>query len=428
MPAEPPTASPAVSPADAVPRGAAAAVERVADPVADRVADRLAERVAERLADPEPEPGPNGTPIRPGRLIGLAALIALAVGCLLVLRPFLSALLWAAILAYSTWPAFRVLRERTGLGPGWAAGIMVAAEMVLVGVPLFVAAPTNRGEVEGLQGQVQALLTQGLPGLSDWLRRLPLVGEGLHDWYDSVDHGLGSILEAVSPYAGNIAQMALSALTFVLSGLAELLLALFLAFFFYRDGPAMAGQVQGLMQRLAGERGRELLALIGNVTQGVVYGLIGTAIAQGIMTGLGLWVAGVPRPVLLGVAAGAVSVLPVGAPVVWLPATLWLFSQGQTGWGIFLGLYGAFGISSVDNFIRPWMISRGADLPLLLTLLGALGGVFAFGFLGLFLGPVLLAVGYTLVRDWTTHPRDGDRAEAAADAQADARARATPAA
>ena len=133
----------------------------------------------------------------------------------------------------------------------------------------------------------------------------------------------------------------------------------------------------------------------------MVFGLLGTAIVQGVMTTFGLWLTGVPRPVLLGVVAGVISILPVGAPLVWIPATLWLFvrrpdlRRRSSCW-----LYGAFGISSADNFIRPWLISRGADLPLLLTLLGALGGVFAFGFLGLFLGPVLLAVGYTLLKDW----------------------------
>ena len=138
------------------------------------------------------------------------------------------------------------------------------------------------------------------------------------------------------------------------------------------------------------------------MTRGVVFGLLGTALVQGLMTTFGLWITGVPRPVLLGVIAGVISILPVGAPIIWVPATLWLFGEGRTWQAVFLGVYGFFGISSADNFVRPWLISRGADLPLLLTLLGALGGVFAFGFLGLFLGPVLLAVGFTLLKDWAT--------------------------
>jgi len=213
-----------------------------------------------------------------------------------------------------------------------------------------------------------------------------------------------SLVAMVRPYAGTIAQSTLSLLLAVLSGLAEVLMAIVFAFFFYRDGLLIAARVEGAVQRLAGERTRHLLELTGDVTRGVVFGLLGTAMVQGVMTTFGLWIAGVPQPVLLGIVAGVVSILPVGAPLVWIPATIWLFAQGETGWGVFMGLYGAFGISSIDNVIRPWFISRGADLPLLLTLLGALGGVLAFGFLGLFLGPVLLAVGFSLLKDWAEAP------------------------
>ncbi|SDB68347.1 AI-2E family transporter [Belnapia rosea] len=338
----------------------------------------------------------------PVALLGLLAALALAVGCLLVLRPFLSALLWAAILVYSTWPAYRFLRERTGLSPGWAAGAMVLAEFLLIGLPLVFATPTKREDVEGLRNAFETLLTQGMPGLGTWLGSLPLIGGFLADYLEGVDFGFSGLAELVAPYAGTLAQNALAVLLAVLSGLAEVLVAIFLAFFLYRDGPAIARRSEAALERLAGDRTRHLVALTGDVTRGVVYGLLGTALVQGLMTAFGLWIAGVPRPVLLGVVAGCISILPVGAPVVWIPATLWLFSQGATGWAIFLGFYGAFGISSADNVIRPWLISRGADLPLLLTLLGALGGVFAFGFLGLFLGPVLLAVGFTLLRDWAT--------------------------
>ena len=153
--------------------------------------------------------------------------------------------------------------------------------------------------------------------------------------------------------------------------------------------------------RLAGgTRAHHLVILTGNVTRGVVFGLVGTAIAQGAMTFVGLWLAGVPQAALLGVVTGVISVLPIGAPLIWLPAALWLFSQGSVGWGVFMLLYGGLGISSVDNIIRPWFIARGAQLPFLLTILGVLGGALAFGLLGIFLGPVLLGVGYTLVNEW----------------------------
>jgi predicted PurR-regulated permease PerM len=345
-------------------------------------------------------------PLRPARVIGLLALGALGIGCFLVLRPFVSALLWALILAFTTWPAFRMLRERTGLSPGLAALVMVLVEFLLIGLPIVFAAPTSREDVEALRIAAERLLTDGLPGAFDFLRGLPFVGAYLGDWIDGLDQTFAGLFGALRPYAGTLAQTGLSALLAVLSGLAELLLAIALAFFFYRDGPAMAAQAEAMMEKLAGARARRLMQLTGDVTRGVVYGLLGTAVVQGAMTTFGLWIAGVPQPVLLGVIAGVISILPVGAPLVWIPAAIWLFVQGETGWGIFMTIYGAAGISSVDNVIRPWLISRGADLPLLLTLLGAIGGVLAFGFLGLFLGPVLLAVGYTLLKDWAA---DGPR-------------------
>jgi predicted PurR-regulated permease PerM len=339
-------------------------------------------------------------PLRPARVIGLVALALLAVGCFLVLQPFVSALLWALILAYTTWPAFQLLRDRLGLSPGFAALVMVLAEFLLIGVPIALAAPTTREDVEALRLAAERLLTEGIPGTIGLLRGLPFIGEQLGGWLDGMDRTFEGLYAQVRPFAGTLAQVALSALLAVLSGIAELLLAILLAFFFYRDGPAMAAAAERAMEKLAGPRTRHLIELTGNVTRGVVYGLLGTAVVQGAMTFLGLWLAGVPQPVLLSVIAGIISILPVGAPLVWIPAAIWLFVTGSWGWGIFMALYGAFGISSVDNIIRPWLISRGADLPLLLTLLGAIGGVLAFGILGLFLGPVLLAVGYSLLKDW----------------------------
>lgn len=351
-------------------------------------------------------------PLRPARVAGLLALLGIGIGCFLVVRPFISALLWAAILVYTTWPAFRLLRERLGLSPGWAALVMVLAAFLLIGLPLAFAAPTSRGDVEALQRALEQLITDGTPGFVGLLVGLPYVGPSIADWLASWDATTEGLVATIRPHAGMLAQNALAILLAVLSGIAELLLAILLAFFFYRDGPAIAAQAEAVMEKLAGPRGLRLVGLTGDVTRGVVYGLLGTALVQGAMTTFGLWIAGVPQPVLLGVVAGVISIMPVGAPLVWIPATIWLFVQGSWGWGLFMAIYGAAGISSVDNIIRPWLISRGANLPLLLTMLGAIGGVLAFGFLGLFLGPVMLAVGYTLLKDWAGQGaarRGGDR-------------------
>jgi predicted PurR-regulated permease PerM len=342
------------------------------------------------------------------RLFALAAAMALAVGCFLVVKPFISSLLWAAILVFCTWPIFLMLTERLRLSRTIAAIVMVLVSFLVLVVPVIYVAPTSRAEIDALQGSIERLLAGGLPDITPALGLIPFVGDNAVEWWRNIAGDSGALMAVIRPYAGTIAQTALTFLLSILSGVAELLAAILLAFFFYRDGPAIATRIEAMMERLAGgPRAHRLVTLTGNVTRGVVFGLVGTAIAQGAMTFVGLYVAGVPQAALLGVVTGVVSVLPIGAPLIWFPAALWLFSQGSVGWGVFMLLYGGLGISSVDNIIRPWFISKGADLPLLLTLLGALGGVFAFGFLGLFLGPVLLAVGYSVIKDWADHGTAG---------------------
>ena len=286
--------------------------------------------------------------IRPARLLGLGALFALGLGCFWVMRPFISALLWAVILTYTTWPAFRMLREKTGMGPGAAAAVMVALEFVLIGLPLVLATPTTREEIDGLRNSFQHVLVTGLPNLAIWLGSLPYVGEWIRNLLSGWDTTFAGLVETISPYAGQIASNALAVLLALLSGLAELLMAIFLAFFFYRDGPAMAAHAEAVMEKMAGPSTRRLIQLTGDVTRGVVYGLLGTAVLQGAMTVFGLWLSGVPHPVLFGVVAGVLSILPVGAPLVWVPAAIWLFTQGETGWGLFMVVYGAAGVRTVN--------------------------------------------------------------------------------
>lgn len=339
------------------------------------------------------------------RFIGLLAAGVLAAAALLVLRPFLSALLWAVILVFCTWPAYRLLTDRLRLGRSWAAAAMVLAAFLVIGLPLVFAVPVERQDVDAIRSWIERVFTEGLPDLSAVLLPIPFVGAWLNGWWQMLAGDTSALVALVRPHAGTIAQGALGLLLTVLSGIAELLVAILLAFFVYRDGPAIADHAYRLLARLSGERAAHLWKLTGNVTRGVVFGLLGTAIAQGFMTWFGMWIAGVPEPILLGVVAGVISIFPAGAPLVWIPAAIWLFATGSVGWGLFMLVYGTFGISGVDNIIRPWLIARGASLPLLLTLLGALGGVLAFGFLGLFLGPVVLAVGFSLLQDWAEDGR-----------------------
>lgn len=323
-----------------------------------------------------------------------------AIGCFLVLQPFLSAILWAAILVFTTWPVAEWLRNHLGLRRGVVAGLMVLSTALIVVLPIVLAAPSGADDVEQLRRVAEEALRHGLPMAPSWLSDVPLVGPTLAKLWDTWAQDVSELLSALRPYLGSLVEGGLDLLLGVANGVLMFLLALFIAFFFYLHGGPIATRLGETLHRIIGPRSERMIALTGATVRGVVYGILGTAIVQGILTAFGLWISGVPRPMLLGCIAGFLSVLPIGAPLIWIPATLWLLGNGSVGWGIFLGIYGALGISGADNIIRPWFISRGAQMPFLTTVLGVLGGALAFGLLGVFVGPVLLGLGYTLVNEW----------------------------
>ena len=184
-------------------------------------------------------------------------------------------------------------------------------------------------------------------------------------------------------------------------GLLQLTLSVLIAFFFFRDGDAIMARVRGAVSRIAPTRGLHMLDVAAMTTRAVVYGILGTALAQGVLMAVGLYIVGNKAAPLLGLLTFLLSPVPVGPPMVWIPVGLWMIlSQGETGWGIFLLVWGALIVSSVDNILKPMIISKGSDLPFMLVMLGVFGGVIAFGFIGVFLGPVLLGLGFALVKEW----------------------------
>lgn len=332
-------------------------------------------------------------------LMGLL-LGGVAIGCIVVLYPFVSALLWAGILVYTTWPVYDWLRLHLRLGRISAALLMVTLTAVVLVLPIGVAAPGSADDVTHLRHAIMDGLRAGLPDSPPWVFDIPLIGNTVGDLWNRWAADISVMLDALRPYFGIVVEDGLSLLLGIANGVLMFLLALFIAFFFYIYGEPIADRLRLLLHRIAGNQAERLIAVTGATVRGVVYGILGTAVVQGILTAFGLWLSGVPRPVLLGAIAGLLSVLPIGAPVVWIPASIWLLGTGHLGWGIFLALYGAGAITGSDSLIRPWFISRGAQLPFLLTVLGVLGGALGFGLLGIFLGPVLLGIGYTLVNEW----------------------------
>ncbi|MNE15331.1 putative inner membrane protein [compost metagenome] len=240
----------------------------------------------------------------------------------------------------------------------------------------------------------------GLPPAPGWLGDIPLVGGSLLGFWQTIDQQGAAFFATLKPYLGQVGNWLLARSAQIGGGVLELALSLVLVFFFYRDGPRLAEFAHSLLDRLIGERAEHYLELVAGTVQRVVNGVIGTAAAQALLALIGFYIAGVPGALLLGILTFVFSLIPMGPPLVWIPATVWLFTQGDYGFAIFLGIWGMFVISGVDNILKPYLISRGGNLPLVVVLLGVFGGILAFGFMGLFLGPTLLALAYSLLSDW----------------------------
>ena len=241
---------------------------------------------------------------------------------------------------------------------------------------------------------------RGLPPPPDGIKDLPFVGEYLDGAWRELAANRTKFAEAMKRIAGPAQQGLFKAGLLLGEGVIQLSFAVFIGFFLYRDGEALVAATREAMQRLAGKLAPGLLETVGGTVQGVVYGLVGTAIAQGIVSLIGFAIAGVPGALLLGFLTFMLSMVPIGPPLIWGGAAAWLFAQDQTGWAIFMAIYGFVVISGIDNVIKPLLISRGSSLPFVLVFLGVMGGVYAFGFVGIFLGPTLLAVGLSLLQQW----------------------------
>ena len=234
-----------------------------------------------------------------------------------------------------------------------------------------------------------------------WLRQLPVVGDSLDTYVRNLVSSREQMMELAKRLLEPARHYLLGGGIVLGAGVAQMSLAAFVSFFLYRDGETILLAIGVGMRRILGAAAQRVALTVSQTVRGVMYGLLGTALAQALVATIGFAIAGVPAVLLLGFATFILSLVPVGPPIIWGGATLWLFNQGETGWALFMLVWGVLLISGVDNVVKPMLISRGSSLPFLLVLLGVLGGVLAFGFVGLFIGPTLLAVGYSLLLEWT---------------------------
>lgn len=322
-----------------------------------------------------------------------------------VLHLFMVPVAWALILAYSTWPIYQRIRQSLGGGPWLSALVMTLLLAASIVLPLLLTISLLRSEIAEAYAAVIAYLGQGQHPLPEFISRIPWLGEWLQKFLDQ----FGGDPVALKVMVAELIQQWKGELLDILGGVgrdaAKFGFALVAVFFLYRDGEIVYEQVRHVLHRFMGARIDGYLNAIGGTTKAVVYGLVLTALAQGFLAGMGYWAAGVKAPLLLGAVTVLIALIPFGTPFVWGTIGAWLLLNGQVAAGVGLLLWGTFVVSWVDNLIRPMVISSATKIPFLLVMFGVLGGLAAFGLVGLFIGPVILAVLMAVWREWLEEPQ-----------------------
>ena len=332
--------------------------------------------------------------------VGFGALIL--IGCYFVIEPFMTAIVLAAILTVVSWPLYKRALTSMGNNATLAALLMVTIVIITVLIPLSLLCGVLAHQIPEVVEWFRNWVTNGMP-LPAWLTGLPYVGQSINDaFHFGLDpKALGGLIQkSFDPLSKWILGVSVG----IGNGLFQLALVAFIAFFFYRDGVSLARRLTLSLNKISGDLAKEYTDILVNTTRSVVFGIIGTAIGQGVVAAIGFIIVGAPGVVMLSFAVCVLSVVPVGPPLVWGPVALWLFANGETGWAIFMILWGVLAVSSVDNFLKPILISRGSTLPLALVFLGVLGGIMTFGMLGLVLGPILLSASIAMFKNWIKNP------------------------
>ncbi|MDT8440532.1 MAG: AI-2E family transporter YdiK [Desulfuromonadales bacterium] len=349
------------------------------------------------MIDPPPQTA-RGELIRNTVVIFMVS--AMAASCLWILRPFLPALVWSATIVIATWPLMSRIQTEFGGRRRAAVAVMIGLLLLVFVIPFALAVGTivdNAPKIAAFGKQLSAL---GIPTPPEWLGSLPLIGQSLHDsWQTIAAENPEALALRVTPYARDfggwlVAQAGSFGLMFI-----HILLTLLLSAILFLHGEQAADTVRRFAFRIAGARGENAAVLAGLATRAVALGVVVTALVQSLLAGLGLLVVGIPYASLLTALIFMLTIAQIGAGPVLLPVVGWLFWTGNIGWGVAMLIWSVL-VMALDNVLRPLLIRRSANLPLLLVFAGVIGGLLAFGLIGLFIGPVLLAVSYTLLQAW----------------------------
>ena len=327
----------------------------------------------------------------------IAILIA---ACFWVMSPFLSALLWAAMIVIATWPFFLKLQTRLWDKRWLAVLVMTLLLLLVLIIPICFAVMTILDRSDEIVGWFKSLSTVKIPPPPPWLEKVPMVGSSaVERWQRMAAVSPEELSKLLSPYATKLVAWFVSqAGNFGLLVL-HFLLSIIIAAVLYAHGETAAGGIRKFARRLASQTGDEVAVLSAKAIRGVALGIVVTAFAQASLAGIGLFLAGVPAAALLTAVVLMLCIAQIGPVLVMIPATIWLFCKGHTLAGSLFAVWSVL-VCVIDNFLRPVLIRKGVDLPLLLIITGVIGGLIGFGIIGLFIGPVILAVTFTLLRAW----------------------------
>ena len=332
--------------------------------------------------------------------LGVLSILLLISGSLWVLRPFVGALVWATMLVVSTWPLMKSVEARLGQRRGAAVAFMTVTMLLLLIVPLWAAVATLIGSADQATALARTLAESGLPPPPPWLAGLPLVGEKAQAaWLRAAEAGPAGVGAEAAPYLADAARWMLSKLGSVGGTVIQFLLVVILSAILYVNGETAAAGVRRFGRRIAGTRGENAIVLAGQAIRGVALGVGATAVVQTVLGSIGLLVAGIPFVAFLSALILLLCIAQLGPALVLFPAVGWLYWRGDVTAATILLLW-SIAVQALDNVLRPVLIRRGADLPLLLIFAGVVGGLLGFGLVGIFVGPVVLAVSYTLLTAW----------------------------
>ena len=343
-------------------------------------------------------------------IAGIVGVTLIMIGCLITLSPFFPAILLAVILTLSAWPAYQWVNNKLGNRPVAASALMTLMLAVCFIVPLVIIGSSTADNFTKLYIGLEQSFVGDMTQTSELLKKLPYVGEHLSQFWLHLTSDTQNLTKVVQDYAGPTSQWLITLGGTIGRGLLDLTLGVIISYFFFRHGLGVAERVRKLIDTFVGEKGQHLLNVTKNTLIGVVYGILGTALAQGLLAAFGFWVSGVPGATFLGLLTFFIAFIPFGTPFIWVPATFWLFNQGHTEWGIFMLFWGTFVVSGIDNVLRPYFISIGSNLPFIIVLMGVIGGIIGFGFIGIFIGPTLLALAYTLLLEWSASTKKPESA------------------